>query len=81
MSNSTNVPSVILGGGSDACPPSQHNYPDQEVNYDDIVYFSKAYVAAHNGNVVDPLTDFNADGQLDLTDIRGFAQSFIAANT
>jgi len=81
LSNSTNVPSVILGGGSDACPPNQQNYPDQLVNYDDIVYFSKAYVSAHNGGVVDPLCDFNADGQMTLADIRGFAQSYIAANS
>jgi len=81
LTNSTNVPSVILGGGSDACPPQQHNFPDQVVNYDDVVYFSRAYIAAHNGGVVDPLCDFNADGQMTLSDIRGFAQSYIAANS
>src|SRR5271157_492994 len=81
LTNSTNVPSIILGGGSDACPQNQHNYPDQVVNYDDVLYFSKAYVAAHNGGVVDPLCDFNADGQLTSIDVRGFAQSYIAANT
>lgn len=81
MTNSTNVPSIILGGGSDACPIYQQNYPDQVVNYDDIVFFSKAYISAHNGGVVNPLCDFNADGQLTLADIRGFAQSYIAANS
>jgi ABC-type phosphate transport system substrate-binding protein len=80
LTNSTNVPSVILGGGSDACPAGQQNYPDQLVNYDDVVFFAKAYISALNGGVVNPLCDFNADGKLTLTDVFGFAQSYIAAN-
>jgi len=86
FTNSTNVPVALLGGAggatpTDGCPPTQHNYPDQKVNYNDIVFFVDAYITANKpGGYVNPLCDWNGDGVINYTDIVAFVDSYITAN-
>jgi ABC-type phosphate transport system substrate-binding protein len=79
FTNSTNVNPTVLG--TDACPTLQHNYPDQKVDYNDIIFFVDAFIAANNGGYVNPLCDFNGDGHILSADIIGFSDSYIAANS
>jgi len=85
FTNSTNVPLALLGGAGGAtpnagCPKNQPNYPDQKVNYDDIVFFADAYIQAHTTGHVNPLCDWNGDGVMNVTDIHAFLDSYTWAN-
>jgi phosphate transport system substrate-binding protein len=87
FTNSTSVPVVLLGGAggatpTDGCPPQQHNYPDQKVNYNDVVFFVDAYIAANTpGGYVNPLCDYYGNGKINYYDIIAFCDCYIAANS
>jgi ABC-type phosphate transport system substrate-binding protein len=86
FTNSTNVPVSLIGGAggatpTDGFPPNQHNFPDQKVNYDDIVFFVDAYIEANKpGGHVNPLCDWNGDGKINIVDITAFVDSYILSN-
>jgi len=57
-------------------------YCNHTVDYDDIVYFVQAYIAANSATpTVNPRCDFNCDGQINYNDIIAFVDCYIAANT
>ena len=62
-------------------PTQTQTYPDQKVNYADIVYFVNAYIDYYTYHIYNPYADMNADGKIDYTDIILFAQDYIAANS
>jgi len=57
-------------------------YCSHTVDYNDIVYFVDAYIAANSAvPTVNPRCDFNCDGQINYNDIIAFVDCYIAANT
>ncbi|HVP26293.1 MAG TPA: substrate-binding domain-containing protein [Candidatus Bathyarchaeia archaeon] len=76
FTNATNVNPTVLG--TDACPPQQHNYPDQKVTYEDIVFYCDAFATANTPGYVTPLCDWNGDGMLTFVDTTAFVNSYTA---
>jgi phosphate transport system substrate-binding protein len=88
FTNSTNEPVALVGGAGGATPTDgfcnpahQNNFPDQKVNYADIVFFVDQYIEANKpGGHVNPLCDWNGDGKIDSVDITAFVDCYILSN-
>ena len=88
FTNSTNEPVALVGGAGGATPTDgfcnqahQNNFPDQKVNYADIVFFVDQYIEANKpGGHVNPLCDWNGDGKINSVDITAFVDSYILSN-
>jgi len=50
---------------------------DDDIDFDDIVYFADAYILYWTGGSADPLCDFDCDDDIDFDDIVKFADAYI----
>jgi ABC-type phosphate transport system substrate-binding protein len=59
-------------------PPTHPSLPDGKIDFQDTIYYVKAYIAYYANGALNPYADFNADGQINFQDTIAYVKAYIA---